>query len=196
MVERITNQLPGFLKIRGTRLPNLGCVCFRSRNSVSTRARSWKVWFRGRVDLVALWGAQGLGGRRPWVTSAAWAKAEPEFTARAAAPPSGTASGGPSLLSPGEAGPARRAASTPGAQSSRGGRRRGPRAHRARPQARVPPLSYTRSHTPDAGSRGVSGTLPRAFAPPLGTDAASGWPRSAPQGEAPGRGPPPGTGRG
>ena len=65
MVERITNQLTGFLKIRGTRLPNLGCVCFRSRNSVSTRARSWKVWFRGRVDLVALWGRKAWAGGGP-----------------------------------------------------------------------------------------------------------------------------------
>lgn len=45
-----------------------------------------------------------------------------------------------------------------------------------------PAPSHARSLTLDAGSGGVPGTLTPAFAPPLGTDAASRWPSPAPQG--------------
>lgn len=148
------------------------------------------------MDREALGGARPLGGEQPCATSAALAEAEPRLPAGAAAPPSGTVRGEPSLPSPSEAGRARRAAAPPGAPSSLRGRRRGPRAHPARPQARVPPPFYIRSDTPDAGSHGGRETLTRALAPPLRTDAASRWPRSALRGGGSRRGPDPGTGRG
>lgn len=134
---------------------------------MSAGARSWEVLLRGRVEPVALRSPKPRGGQVGGRQSPGSRRGPRPRTW-------GPVRGAPSLPSPGEAGSAgRRPSGNQPPRPERSGARR----------VRVYPApSHARSHTLDAGSGGVPGTLTPAFAPPLGTDAASRWPSPAPQG--------------
>lgn len=134
---------------------------------MSAGARTWEVLLRGRVEPVAL--------RSPRPRSGQVEGRQSPGSRRGPRPRTwGPVRGAPSLPSPVRRAPqgaARRATNLP-AQSAEA---RGALGSHPAP-------SHARSHTLDAGSGGVPGTLTPAFAPPLGTDAASRWPSPAPQG--------------